>query len=76
MDKRTVLALFLIVGVILAGWIIQPRLNPPVADSVLPDSTPVAVTPPASAATPAPAANRDSVKQPPALSATTTPATP
>jgi YidC/Oxa1 family membrane protein insertase len=72
MDKRTVLALFLIVGVILAGWFIQPRLNPPLADSVLPDSTPVAISAPA---TPAPAANRDSVKQAPAISAATTPAT-
>jgi YidC/Oxa1 family membrane protein insertase len=68
MDKRSVLALFLILAVIIAGWIIQPLVNPPVADTVVLDSSTTATAPPRPAAS---APRRDSVSAPPTISAAT-----
>ena len=73
MDKRSVLALFLILGVVVAGWIIQPRLNPPVADSAVVDSTRAVAAPPIA---PAASAKVDSVRPPASsISAVGAPAT-
>jgi YidC/Oxa1 family membrane protein insertase len=64
MDKRSVLALFLILVVIVAGTMIQARMSPRVADSTLADTTHVDTTrAPATAASTPPAATKpDSTK--------------
>jgi YidC/Oxa1 family membrane protein insertase len=67
MDKRSVLALVLIFAVVVAGWFIQPLMNPPVVDSLAADSSRVpAAAPPASNTALAP---RDSVTPAPTISA-------
>ena len=63
MDKRSVLALFLILVVIVAGTMLQQRLYPPVVDSTRVDSAAL-TTPPV----PAPAARQDSAAPPPSIS--------
>ena len=70
MDKRSVLALFLILAVIIAGWIIQPLVNPPVTDSVVVDSSATVAAPP-----PATTPRRDSVSPAPTINAATATAT-
>ena len=78
MDKRSVLALFLILIVIVGGTMIQQRLYPPVVDSTVVDSTQGAGTPTTTATStptssvPVPAATqqrRDSAKSAPAIGA-------
>jgi YidC/Oxa1 family membrane protein insertase len=67
MDKRSVLALVLILAVIIVGWLVQPRLNPPVADSAVADSNRAVATAPVKAAPP----RIDSARPTPAISAAT-----
>src|SRR5512144_2269999 len=68
MDKRSILALFLILVVIVAGTLIQQRLYPPVADSLVVDSASRAVAAPGKAT---PATRPDSVVKTPTMSAAT-----
>jgi YidC/Oxa1 family membrane protein insertase len=79
MDKRSILALFLILVVIVAGTMVQQRLNPRVVDSTLIDSTRSAAPPPTTVtqptvSQPAPPSRRDSIVPAPTVTAARTPA--
>jgi YidC/Oxa1 family membrane protein insertase len=76
MDKRSLLAIFLILVVIVGGTMVQQRLYPPVVDSLALDSTHAAAQAPASASANTPAAARDSVSRAPTMSAASSPAAP
>ena len=74
MDKRSVLALFLILVVIVVGTMVQQRMYPPVVDSTLVDSARNSASAPTGTTTPS--ASRDSARPVPAMSAATRPAAP
>jgi YidC/Oxa1 family membrane protein insertase len=69
MDKRSILALFLILGVIIAGWLVQPRVNPPLTDSAIIDSGRTVVAAPA----PSLPARGDSIRPAPTIAAAPAP---